>query len=98
MGRVACACLGVAAAGAIALPPLAGASTPPPRATLQGFACHRSADSLKRSIEVTAVMRPVSGTQRMEMMFQLLHKRPHGARFTDVGASGTDLGRWKHPT
>jgi hypothetical protein len=88
----------VAVAVAIAMSAPAGASAPPPRAALQGFACHRSADSLNRWIEVTAVMRPVSGTQRMEMKFQLLRKGPHSRAFTDVSGSGTDLGKWLHPT
>jgi hypothetical protein len=87
----------VAAAVAIAMAAPAGASAPPPRSALQGFACHRSADSLNRWIEVTAVMRPVSGTQRMEMKFQLLRRGPHSRKFTDVSGSGTDLGKWLHP-
>jgi hypothetical protein len=43
-------------------------------------------------------MRPVSGTQRMAMKFELLHKPPRARAFTDVTATGTDLGKWIHPT
>src|SRR5437764_14163217 len=97
MGRVALGCLGMAAALAIAAPPLAAASTPAPRrSALRDFGCHRSSDSLSRWIGVTAVMRPVSGTQHMAMKFQLLRKRPHRQSFVDV--SGGDLGKWIHPT
>jgi hypothetical protein len=97
MRRVALACFSVVAAAAIATPGLAGAAaTPtPPRTQLQRFACHRDPVSLNRWIEVTAVMRPVSGTKRMQMKFQLLRKGPHRRGFTDV--SSGDLGKWIHP-
>ena len=99
MGRAA-ACLGIVLALAIGAPQLAVASSPqpqpPPRAALNGFGCHRSSDSLNRWIAITAVMRPVSGTQRMAMKFQLLRKRAHGQAFNDV--SGGDLGKWIRPT
>jgi hypothetical protein len=94
MGRVTLACLGAAAIVAVSGPALAGASAPPPpRAELTGFGCHQSPDSLNRWMEVTATMRPVSGTQRMAMMFQLLRRR--NGRFVQV--SSGDLGRWIHP-
>ena len=96
MGRVALACLGVVAVLAGAVPQIAGASSPPPRDTLGDFACHRSSDSLSRWMAVTAVMRPVSGTQHMAMRFQLLRRAPNSRTFTDV--SGGDLGRWIRPT
>jgi hypothetical protein len=96
MGRAALACLGIAAAMVGAGPSLAVASSPPPRTELRNFGCHRSADSLNRWIAVTAVMRPVSGTERMEMKFQLLRRRPHSQAFADL--SGGDLGRWIRPT
>jgi hypothetical protein len=98
MGRAALVCLGIAAALAGAATPLAGASSPPPRTVLQNFACHRSPDSLNRWIEVTAVMRPISGTERMAMKFELLQRQPHSRGFTDVPRDHTDLGTWKHPT
>jgi hypothetical protein len=95
MGRAALAWVGIAAAVAVAAPPLAGAATPRPRTALESFACHRSSDSFKRWIEVTAVMRPISGTQHMEMKFQLLRKPRQGHTFVDV--SSGDLGKWLHP-
>jgi hypothetical protein len=98
MGRVALACLGIAAALAGATTPLAGASSQPPRTALQSFACHRSSDSLNRWIQVIAVMRPISGTERMAMKFELLQREPHSRAFADVPRGNTDLGTWKHPT
>jgi hypothetical protein len=95
------ACLGVAATVAVSAPALAGASTPtpPPRVVLQDFGCHRSSNSLNRWMVVTTVMRPISGTQRMAMKFDLLRKGPHNRGFTEVGSANTnDLGKWIHPT
>jgi hypothetical protein len=100
MGRVALPCLGILSVVAIGAPQLAAASStqPPPRTALSSFGCHRSSDSLSRWIGVTATMRPLSGTQRMAMKFQLLRKRPHKQAFNDVSAAQTDLGKWIHPT
>jgi hypothetical protein len=98
MGRRAFACLAIAAVALTVGPQLAGASSPSPasRTALQGFSCHRSSNSLNRWIEVTAVMRPLSGTQHMEMKFQLLRRPPHSHAFVDV--SSGDLGKWIHPS
>ena len=96
MGRVALACLGITAVLGIAASRPAGAATPPPsRSALQAFACDRSSDSLKRMISVTAVMRPVSGTKRMAIRFELQRRRPDDRTFTDV--IGKDLGNWIKP-
>jgi hypothetical protein len=98
MGRVSLVCLGTAAALAGAAPSLAGASSQPPPTAFQNFACHRSSNSLNRWIEVIAVMRPISGTQRMAMKFELLQRKPHSRTFADVPRGNTDLGTWEHPT
>jgi hypothetical protein len=79
-----------AAAPATALAPM-----PLPRASLQGFVCQRAANSLDRVIAATAVMRPVSGTQRMEMRFVLQRRGAGMGSFTTV--QGGDLGRWLQP-
>jgi hypothetical protein len=92
MRRALLACLTslVAAAPAVAATP-----TQPPRAALEGFACQRAANSLDRAIQVTAVMRPMTGTQRMQMKFVLLRRRNGAARFAPV--QGRDLGVWLDP-
>src|SRR5690348_2078005 len=101
MRRVALGCLGIAAAVAIATPALARAAAmapTPPRTQLQRFVCHRDPVSLNRYIEVTAVMRPVSGTKHMQMKFQLLQRTPRRRQFTEVRPAGpNDLGKWIHP-
>jgi hypothetical protein len=87
---LACVISLVAAAPAAALAP-----TSPPKASLQGFVCQRATNSLDRVIAVIAVMRPVPGTQRMEMRF-VLQRRPAGiGSFTTV--QGGDLGHWLQP-
>jgi hypothetical protein len=81
---------------ACAAPALAApATTPSPRAALEGFVCQRASASLDRAIEVTAVMRPVTGTQRMEMKFVLLRRSAFAGPFRAV--QGGDLGRWRQP-
>jgi hypothetical protein len=81
----------------LAAAPLAVAATPtqPARASLEGFACQRAANSLDRAIQVTAVMRPMTGTQRMQMKFVLLRRRSGAQRFAPV--QGRDLGVWLDP-
>jgi hypothetical protein len=97
MGRAVLACLGIV--GVLACAPTgfaAATSSPASKTALEGFGCHRSANSLNRWIEITAVMRPVTGTARMSMKFQLLRKRAPSKLFADV--SGGDLGKWIYPT
>jgi hypothetical protein len=89
-----------ATAGAAGTAGTAGAAvvapSPPPRASLQPIVCVRGSNRLDRAVAVTAVMRPVPGTWRMELRFQL-ERRPSGATaFSQV--YGGDLGRWRHPT
>jgi hypothetical protein len=48
-----------------------------------------------RRINVTAVMRPVSGTHAMEMMFDLQRARRHAGPFSSVHGRGLD--QWIHP-
>ena len=49
----------------------AAAATVPPRAVLSGFVCHHAGNPLNREISITSVMRPVPGTQRMALKFEL---------------------------
>jgi hypothetical protein len=62
------------------------------RASLSQFVCRQSQDPLNRVIAVTATMRPVPGTARMELRFVLLQRLP-GNWLHRV--HGGDLGRWK---
>ncbi len=71
----------------------ATASTPAEHAYLETFVCHRALESSKRLVSVTAVMRPLSGTRRMGIRFQLLGK--DAGRTTAV--RGGDLGTWISP-
>jgi hypothetical protein len=73
----------------------AGASTPAigTRAVLENFACHPALRPVKRSVSVTAVMRPVSGTSAMQMRFELISDA--GDRLSPVHGSGLD--KWLSP-
>ena len=74
-------------------PALAGAQ--PPKASLQEFVCQPAPNQLNRMIGVTAVMRPVVGTQRMQLMFVLQRRPAGGSRFSAV--RGRELGNWLSP-
>jgi len=43
-------------------------------------------------------MRPVPGTERMALKFELLQREPHRRTFTEVPRGNTDLGTWEHPS
>lgn len=66
-----------------------------PRAELTNFSCHRALDPDNRSVAVTAMMRPVTGTRHMALKFNLLMTTP-GA-ITPVPVHAGDLGTWKNP-
>jgi hypothetical protein len=83
-----------AGSGAVAL-----ATADAPRARLTSYLCQTALDPAERAISVTAVMRPVQGTGKMAMRFQLI-KRTH--RYSrPMALTGTDLNSWltpKNPT
>src|SRR5947209_6053947 len=91
------------AAAASAIAPLAGglcagasaAGNPPPRAQLRQFICQTGMDPASRAVSVTAVMRPLPGTRRMALRFQLLWSRRQAGPFRPV--RGGDLGSWIAP-
>jgi hypothetical protein len=66
-----------------------------PRARLRDFVCQRALDPPARAISITAVMRPLPGTRKMEMRFELLRRLSHRRAFARV--RGGDLGRWISP-
>jgi hypothetical protein len=84
----------VAGSGAVAL-----AAAVPPRARLTSFVCQTALDPAERAISVTAVMRPLPGTGKMAMRFQLLKRTKRFSR--PVALTGSDLNSWltpKNPT
>jgi CARDB protein len=81
-------------AAAISLPVVAAAAGTPPRAQLVGFSCTHALDPGSRAIAVTAVMRPLTGTRKMALRFELLQRSPGlPVQAVDVG----DLGQWRSP-
>jgi CARDB len=75
--------------------PFAGTSAVPPRSHLRSFLCQRAVEPGGRTISVTAVMRPVPGTLRMAVRFDLLSRSHTGGAFIAVRSG--DLGTWLSP-
>lgn len=88
----AAAALGLGGGGAAAAAPLSASLS---RTRLKDFSCQRALDPGARSVAVTAVMRPVSGTEKMQTKFQLVRRTKRGKPFTPV--SGRYLGTWLSP-
>ncbi len=87
------ACAGLAGLLLSSSAAAAAVTRPLPRAALTGGVCRASSNPLDRAVAITAVMRPVAGTKRMELMFQLQEKPLSGGTFTMV--KGGDLGHWR---
>jgi hypothetical protein len=85
---------GIAAGAVLGCSAAAGAAEPP-RASLTNPICRQASNPLDRVVAITAVLRPVTGTERMELQFNLF-KKPRGARSYSV-VSGGDLGKWVSP-
>ncbi|MGA2927993.1 MAG: hypothetical protein ABSG43_18765, partial [Solirubrobacteraceae bacterium] len=64
----------------------------PSLAQLRGFVCQPAVSPAQREVFVQAVMRPLAGTVKMTMRFELLRRVKGQAAFSDVG--GPDLGNW----
>jgi hypothetical protein len=84
-------------AGVIALAACAPAvaAAAPPRAALRGFVCQPALDPPARAVSVQAVMRPLPGTQKLSVSFQLLITRKSHTPVAVVRAG--DLGTWISP-
>lgn len=65
-----------------------------PRAHLVGFACHTARLPVDRSVSVGAVMRPITGTEKMQMRFELVSKSTTGG-IAIVPGNGLDA--WISP-
>ena len=99
MSRAGSACAVVVAAGlaaAVVGPASAsGAGTPPPRDQLRSFVCQKALDPPNRAVSIQAVMRPVTGTAKMQMRFDLMRRNKPGGTFHLV--RGRLLGSWVTP-
>jgi hypothetical protein len=76
-------------------PPITPAVAAPARSQLAGFACHQALEPVARSMSVRAVMRPITGTQRMEMRFELLSRSSTATGLVTLHGGG--LGSWILP-
>jgi hypothetical protein len=86
---------GLVAVGAVATVPVASvAAAGPPRSQLSAFRCARTLDPGARAVAIRATMRPLTGTRKMAMRFELL-QRSRGLPTQEV--SGGDLGVWRTP-
>lgn len=81
---------------ALVLSATAAAGTAP-RASLAGFGCQRALDPPNRSMSVRAVMRPLTGTRKLSLKFELLETVPGQAGARAVTGAG-DLGVWVSPS
>lgn len=68
----------------------------PPRSELRSFMCVTALDPPSRAISVTAVMRPLKGTTKLQLKFQLYSRRSSTRPFTRV--RGGDLNSWVSPS
>jgi hypothetical protein len=85
----------VAAAAAVLAAPVASVSAAtPPRSQLSASTCTKALDPGARAVGIKATMRPLSGTRKMAMRFELLQRSP-GVPVQEV--SGGDLGVWRTP-
>jgi hypothetical protein len=74
----------------------AQSSPSPPNDQLRSFVCQKASDPPARAVSVQAVMRPVTGTSKMQMKFQLMRQSKPHARF--VAVRGRGLGSWITPS
>jgi hypothetical protein len=72
-----------------------GAGASPPREQLRSFVCQKALDPPGRAVSVQAVMRPVTGTTKMQMRFELMRQSRTGGPFKQV--RGRLLGSWISP-
>ena len=86
----------LAVGGAASASPAAAASGAAPRSALTNFECVKAVDAAARAVGVTAVMRPLGGTEHMQMRVELLEKVPGSGGYSAV--SGQHFGAWLSPT
>ena len=87
--------IGLAGVAVVAAAPVASVSAAaPPRSQLTGFSCTHALDPGARAVAIKATMRPLTGTRKMAIRFELLQRSP-GLPVQEV--SGGDLGVWRSP-
>lgn len=103
MRRLSCVLVAFVAALAPAVALAAGSHAPrvqpvvgPSRAELVAPVCQTALDPPARTISVTAVMRPLSGTAKLAIEFQLLERSAGALAWTPLAAPG--LSTWGSPT
>jgi hypothetical protein len=84
----------VAVAAAAAAPVASVSAAAPARSQLSTFSCTHVMDPGSRAVGVTATMRPLTGTRKMAIRFELLQRSP-GLPVQEVAAG--DLGVWRTP-
>jgi hypothetical protein len=92
MKRIALLAFCTLAVGAIAA---TSVGADPPRTGLTKFMCVTALDPPSRAISVTAVMRPLQGTAKLQLKFQLYSRTSSTRPFTRV--RGGDLNTWVSP-
>jgi hypothetical protein len=83
------------ALGALLVVPASFAATTPARAALHAFECTHALDPADRAVAVTATIRPLAGTERMQVKFELMMSVANGREQRVVRAG--DLGVWINP-
>jgi hypothetical protein len=73
----------------------ASATVGPARAHLRKFVCQQALEPAQRLVSVVAGLRPIRGTRRLLLKFDLLAKPAGASTYTVV--HGGDLGTWKSP-
>jgi hypothetical protein len=66
-----------------------------PRSQLSNFSCHTALDPLDRSVSAKVVMRPLAGTQKLQLKFDLLVS--HDGTRTRAAVHVGNLGTWLTP-
>lgn len=95
MSRVRLVLAGAGCALAVGSGTAAAGAAAPPRSQLRAFVCQRALDPPARAVSIQAVMRPLAGTSKMEMRFDLTRQLKPGARFRLV--RGRFLSSWIAP-
>ncbi len=86
---------GLVALVALAAAAAAAAAVDPSRALLRAFICQQAVAPAQREVYVQAVMRPVPGTMKLTMRFELLRRGKHERSSAEV--AGPQLGNWISP-